>query len=258
MNCSALAIIPARWSSSRFPGKPLALIAGKSLLQRTYENIVSSASSSLAAVIIATDDERIAAHARSFGAEVVMTNANHKNGTERISEVIEKESRYRDIPYIINIQGDEPLLPFVAVEAVLQALMATAQADISTAVAPLTSEEELYNPSIVKCVTALSGKALYFSRSPIPCSKKGEVNSSSWRTVIKHIGLYCFKRDFLLKYASLPQTPLQACEDLEQLKALEHGFYIQTALIEQGGIGVDTPEDISKVEEFLCRQNLYL
>lgn len=247
----ALGIIPARYASTRFPGKPLALIAGKSLLHRTYDS--AAASPALAAVLIATDDERIAAHARSFGAAVVMTDPSHPTGSDRLAEVIQKESAFGHLPYIVNIQGDEPVLPDGTIAAVVSALHHADNAAMATAITPISSWDDAIDPSIVKCVINKEGAALYFSRSPIPGNKLNPSIKKFSTPMYRHIGLYAFRRSFLLQYAALAPTPMQLAEDLEQLKALEWGFSIQTAVIPHGGIGVDTPEDITKVEEFLCK-----
>lgn len=247
----ALGIIPARYASTRFPGKPLALISGKSLLQHTYDN--AAASPALAAVIIATDDERIAAHARSFGATVIMTDTSHPTGSDRLAEVIQKDSTYTHLPYVVNIQGDEPVLPSNAIAAVVSALHHAEDAAMATAITPITSWDDAIDPSIVKCVVNKKGSALYFSRSPIPGNKENSSLQKLSTPMYRHIGLYAFRRSSLLEYATLPPTPMQLAEDLEQLKALEWGMSIQTAVIPHGGIGVDTPKDITKVEKFLCK-----
>lgn len=250
-----LGIIPARFGSTRFPGKPLIPILGKSLVQHTFEN--SKRFSELQELIIATDDLRIAEHAASFGANVAMTSPKCLTGTDRLAEVVRSNPKLSEYDLILNIQGDEPCLCPSIVSAVIRKLQEDPIADMATAVIPLQSEKEALNPSVVKCTFDLNGNALYFSRSLIPFSwKKWEDSGPYYR----HIGIYCFKREFLLKYAELPTTSLQLAEDLEQLKVLEHGFRIKVALLPPSSIsiGVDLPEDIKKVEQLLCKLNTSL
>lgn len=244
-----LAVIPARFGSTRFPGKPLSLIHGKTLIQRTYENALSS--DVLDEVIIATDDDRIFAHAQEFGALVVMTDPEHPNGTERIAEVLSKRSDRPDI--VVNIQGDEPCVSPTVIEALVRALIENPEVPMSTVIAPLSNLEDAKNPSVVKCVIDQKGRALYFSRQLIPGNKTLQADAKA--THFTHIGLYAYRTDFLFTYLYLDPTPLQLAEDLEQLKVLEHGFQIQTAIVEHISLGVDTPEDIFKVESYLCKQN---
>lgn len=244
-----LAVIPARFGSTRFPGKPLSLIQGKSLIQRTYEN--AKRCTLLDEVIIATDDQRIFDHATGFGATVVMTDPTHSNGTERIGEVVSKLKSPPDI--IVNIQGDEPCVAPEVIEALVNALIFHPEVPVSTVITPIESLENLSNPSVVKCVIAQNGRALYFSRQMIPGNKLLQPNPTS--SYYSHIGLYAYRTPFLFTYLQLPSTPLQLAEDLEQLKILEHGYPIQTAIVKQHALGVDTPEDIQKVENYLCNQN---
>jgi 3-deoxy-manno-octulosonate cytidylyltransferase (CMP-KDO synthetase) len=248
-NVKVLAVIPARFGSTRFPGKPLSLIHGKSLIQHTYDNAV--ASPLLDGVIIATDDDRIYKHAQGFHANVVMTDPNHPNGTERIAEVISNLSERPDI--VVNIQGDEPCISPELIEALVMALVDNPDVPMSTVITPLTNLEDANNPSVVKCVINQKGRALYFSRRCIPGGKSSTPASTT--SYYSHIGLYAYRTDFLFTYLHLPPTPLQLAEDLEQLKVLEHGFHIQTAIVEHLSLGVDTPEDIHKVESYLCKQN---
>ncbi len=246
-----LAVIPARFGSTRFPGKPLALIHGKSLIQRTYENCIRCPL--LDRVVIATDDERIFNHAREFGADVVMTDPAHTNGTERIAEVL-LIPQY-DSEIVVNIQGDEPCVHPHVIQALVQALTADPEIPMSTVITPLTRVEDAINPSVVKCVIDQKGRALYFSRQLIPGNKASAFLANS--PYYSHIGLYAYRKEFLFEYIKLPATPLQLTEDLEQLKVLEHGYLIQTAIVDHESLGVDTPEDIHKVELYLCKQNLF-
>lgn len=247
-----LAVIPARFGSTRFPGKPLSLIQGKTLIQRTYENALICPI--LDRIVIATDDPRIFDHARGFGAEVIMTDPAHPNGTERIAEVLAKIQHDSDI--IVNIQGDEPCLHPKVILALVDALVQNPEAPMSTVITPLKNREDALNPSIVKCVIDQKGRALYFSRQLIPGNK--EIQYTANAPYYSHIGLYAYRKDFLFQYLTLSPTPLQLAEDLEQLKVLEHGYLIQTATVDHVNLGVDTPEDIHKVESYLCKQNLFL
>lgn len=249
----AVGIIPARYASSRFPGKPLAPILGKSMIQRTYENSVQC--SALDDVIVATDDKRIFDHVLDFGGKVVMTSLSCPTGSDRLIEAVENDPRLKDVSIIVNIQGDCPCLEAEVIQHITQLLFNDPSALMSTAVMKILSEEEALNPSIVKCSLDSSGYALYFSRSLIPGSLNAKFNPQI--NYFKHIGIYGFRREFLLTYGKLPPTPLQLAEDLEQLKVLEHGYRIKTAVVESSSISVDHPEDIKKVEEFLCKQNIY-
>jgi 3-deoxy-manno-octulosonate cytidylyltransferase (CMP-KDO synthetase) len=246
-------IIPARYGSSRFPGKPLAHIHGKSLIQRTYENCQKI--SFFDAVIVATDDQRIFDHVLGFGGDVVMTSPHCPTGTDRLIEAVEKDPRLSDASIIINVQGDEPCLEAEVIQKVVQLLLEDDSPVMSTAVMKIHSEMEALNPSVVKCSVDRQGYALYFSRSLIPGNPKIKFNPNL--TYFKHIGIYGFRREFLLKYGKLSPTPLQLAEDLEQLKVLEHGYKIKTAIVDSYSISVDHPEDIKKVESLLCKQNTY-
>lgn len=247
----ALGIIPARYASTRFPGKPLALIQGISLLQRTYSNTL--ASSAFAKVVIATDDPRIYEHATGFGATVVMTSPSCANGTERLAETLQVCPELLAFPITVNIQGDEPCLPPPTIKAVIQSLEGSPQAVMATAVCPLTCLKEICDPTVVKCVVGAQGQALYFSRSPIPAHKPPAPSPP----YLRHIGIYAYRTHFLTLYRALQATPLQQAEDLEQLKVLEHGYQVQTALVAPLPPGVDTPADIVTIERWLCTQNSF-
>ncbi|MFA6915814.1 MAG: 3-deoxy-manno-octulosonate cytidylyltransferase [Parachlamydiales bacterium] len=250
---SVLGIIPARFASQRFPGKPLAFLAGKSLLQRTYENAQNS--KCFDHIVIATDDERIYEHAVGFGAEVFMTPVDCPTGTDRISTLLKNTPKLKDYSLIVNIQGDEPCVSAESFRAVISALTNNPDAVVGTLVTPLTCLEQAKSRSIVKCVRALNGKALYFTRSLIP---GGKTDDHQGRNYYRHIGVYAFRNDFLIKYDLLEPTPLQSAEDLEQLKILEHGYTIATACVEEEAIGVDTPEDLHNLELKLCTVNISL
>lgn len=246
-----IGVIPARYASTRFPGKPLALINGKSLVQRTYEN--AQRCKALEHIIVATDDERIFEHVKGFGGHVTMTSVDCPTGTDRLAEVIRNEHSLKDVQIAINIQGDEPCLDPSVIQGVVEALKTNPKADVSTAVIRIKSEEEALNPSVTKCVIDCHGYALYFSRTLIPAGKSLRYHPDI--VYYKHLGIYGFRRQFLLHYAELSPTPLQMVEDLEQLKVLEHGYKIAAAVVNSESMDVNTPEDIKKVEQLLCKQN---
>lgn len=240
-----LAVIPARYASQRFPGKMLKKILGKSLIQMTYEN--AKLCKSFEKVIIATDHEDIFSHAQSFGAESYMT-PHADSGTDRIAKVI--EDHFPNSEIVINVQGDEPCVSPKVFEKLIQKLQEDPEVLMATAVTKIKEEEDLHSRSIVKCVMDLKGRALYFSRSAIPY---GNLDQG---TTYRHLGIYAFRTNVLQLFMRLPSTPLQRKEDLEQLKFLEHGYAIHTCIVETNSVGVDTPEDIERVESFLCLENI--
>lgn len=252
MTQQIIGVIPARFESTRFPGKPLVPILGKSLIQRTFENAKKA---NFSEIVIATDDQRIFDHARSFGAPVFMTSKNCTCGTERIAEFLQNNPHYQEADAIVNIQGDEPCLNPEAISSAIQLLLNDSQASMATLVTPLRSLEEAAHSSIVKCVIDLLQNVLYFSRSLIPGNHTGLFNPQN--CYYRHIGLYVYRPSFLLHLQKLPSTPLQRAEDLEGLKVLEYGFKIKAAVTDEPSIGVDHPEDINKVEQWLCKQNLF-
>lgn len=235
-------IIPARWGSTRFPGKPLHLIAGKPLVQHVWERC--TAISGVDRIIVATDDTRILEAAFAFGAEVALTSAKHPSGTDRLAEVA------KNLPageMILNVQGDEPFLDPRLAAKVIGALHADPSAQMSTAACPL-APEELDNPNAVKVVVARTGHALYFSRCPIPCDRDGDARPAR----LRHIGIYAYRRNFLLSLVKLRQTPLEKAEKLEQLRALEHGAKIRVVLTSATSPGIDTPADAEAAERQLA------
>jgi 3-deoxy-manno-octulosonate cytidylyltransferase (CMP-KDO synthetase) len=239
-------IIPARFDASRLPGKPLLRIGDRPLIQWVWQ---CARQSGAASVIIATDDARIAEAAHGFGADCVMTSPQHASGTDRIAEVVRARAFAAD-QIIVNLQGDEPMMPPAVVGEVAEALHARPQIDIATAVAPIVTLAEFRDPSCVKALRARDGRALYFSRAPVPWPRDsvaaGEPTqfAGAWR----HIGIYAYRVRSLLRFASWPPTPLEQTEKLEQLRALEHGMQIQlVALTEAPPAGVDTPEDLERV-----------
>ena len=232
-----LGVIPARFASSRFPGKVLAQIASKSMLQRVYER--ASLARYLTATIIATDDERIYDAARSFGARVVMTRADHVSGTDRVAEAASAENA----ELVVNIQGDEPLIEPAAIDAAILPLAHDPAIVMGTLKKAIEDPREVTDPNVVKVVTDRNGDAIYFSRCPIPF-ERGPARPG---THFKHIGLYVYRRDFLLGYSALPVGPLERAERLEQLRAIENGYRIRVVETECESLGVDTPEDLERV-----------
>jgi 3-deoxy-manno-octulosonate cytidylyltransferase (CMP-KDO synthetase) len=241
----ALAIIPARLASTRFPEKVLANIAGKSLIQRTYEQVIQC--SLLDDVIIAADDIKVRDHAQSFGAKVIMTDPALPSGTYRVASALKQISHPASI--ILNVQADEPCFDPSIASILIQKLIDEPQALLTTPITPINGPCVL-EPSTVKCVTDSNGRALYFSRCPIPYVQKKQIEASYF----KHIGIYCFRRSLLELYEKLPQTPLQLAEDLEQLRILEMGYPIHTCLVNSVCLSVDIPQDIEKVEAYLCQK----
>lgn len=231
---SVAVIIPARLGSTRLPEKPLLKETGKYLIQHVVEKV--SGSSRADRVIVATDSERIVAACREFGAEVVMTRADHESGTDRIAEV----AAGLDEPWIINVQGDEPSLAADHVDRLIELLQST-DAPMATLAAPL-APADLNNPNRVKVVCRDDGRALYFSRSPIPHNRDGG-DLPAGIGYLLHLGLYGYRREFLLKIPTMPPAPLELAERLEQLRVLAAGYDIAVALVAQAGAGIDTPED---------------
>jgi 3-deoxy-manno-octulosonate cytidylyltransferase (CMP-KDO synthetase) len=235
----AVGVIPARFAASRFPGKPLAQIAGRSLVQRVWEGARSA--KRLERVIVATEDARIVEACRSFGAEVVLTSSAHPTGTDRIAEV----AMALDADVVVNVQGDEPLIEGHVIDAALAALEEDPGAPMSTVVHP-ADPDGLDDPNRVKVVLDRRGRALYFSRSRIPYPR--EPGARTWQ----HVGLYAYRRPFLLEFVRLPQTELERVEALEQLRALENGHAIRVAVVEGWrSVPVDVPEDVARVEAAL-------
>jgi 3-deoxy-manno-octulosonate cytidylyltransferase (CMP-KDO synthetase) len=242
---SAIGIIPARYTSTRFPGKPLTPIAGTPMIQRVWDRACQA--KHLSEVVIATDDERIASVCESFGAPVAMTSADHPTGTDRIAEVA--RSRAEDI--VVNIQGDEPLIESFVIDAAVEALKESDENVMSTVVHP-ADDEAIHDPNRVKVVLDRSGNALYFSRSPIPFPRTPREGQTFWQ----HVGLYAYRRDFLLDFVNLPQTTAEQIEGLEQLRALEHGYKIRVATIDGWhSVPVDIPEDVAHVEAMLSHSD---
>jgi 3-deoxy-manno-octulosonate cytidylyltransferase (CMP-KDO synthetase) len=242
------AIIPARYGASRFPGKLLAPLAGKPIIQWVYE--AAQQCPLIDQTIIATDHELIYKAAKLFGAEVQMTSVKHKTGTDRIAEVAERMNT--DI--VVNLQGDEPFMEGRIISLAIEPFLHDQSLVMSTLKTYINSSDDLLNPNIVKVVTDRYDFALYFSRSSIPYLRDISFNHPNIPSQIyKHIGLYVYQKDFLLRFARLPQTPLEKAEKLEQLRALENGYKIKVINCTYQGIGIDTPEDLQKAET-LVRQ----
>jgi 3-deoxy-manno-octulosonate cytidylyltransferase (CMP-KDO synthetase) len=247
-----IAIIPARIGSTRFPAKMLASIMGKSLIQRTFEAVRSC--QLLDDIFIATDDTGLYEHIKGFGGKALMTSIACPTGTDRLIDALQKHPEETACDYILNVQGDEPCISAKTIEMTLRALIDNPSEVMSTAAVKLSDPHEIINPSCVKCVMDVQGHALYFSRSPIPGMKPKGTNAPHY---FKHLGIYAFEKNFLFEYGRLPQTPLQLVEDLEQLRVIESGYKIKVAIVDQITPTVDDPEDIQRVTEWLCSQNLY-
>jgi 3-deoxy-manno-octulosonate cytidylyltransferase (CMP-KDO synthetase) len=241
-----IAIIPARYASSRFPGKPLALLGGKTVAQRVYEQAVSV----LGDAWVATDDDRILNVVKAFGGNAVMTRADHQSGTDRIEEAAERIGTDADV--IINIQGDEPFIQKSQIET-LQSLFDDPKVEIGTLGKPFETIEAAENPNSPKIVCDINGFALYFSRSLIPYIRGKE--RTSWLTeyaFLKHIGLYAYRREVLAHITRLPQSPLEKAESLEQLRWLQNGYRIKVGITDMETVGIDTPDDLVRAEAYLA------
>lgn len=248
-----IAVIPARFGSTRFPGKPLEKIAGTSLIQLTYEN--TKRCPDFDDVWVATDDQRIYDHVKGFGGKVAMTSSDWPTGSDRIVEVLRTKQQLDSAQIVVNVQGDEPCVDPEVFTKIVKLLAQDTQAVVSTAAVKITTAEDYFSRSVVKCVLDMHGNALYFSRAPIPGSKEGQFQPDL--PIYRHVGIYAYRREFLMRYAELPLTPLQQIESLEQLKVLEHGYRIKVAIVQDQSIGVDVPEDIQKVELLLCKQSSF-
>ncbi len=235
-------IIPSRYASTRLPGKPLRLIHGKTLVRRVYERAALAKVPEI--VLVATDHEDIAAEVSSFGGTAVMTSVDCPTGTDRLAEVAAK---YPDYDIIVNVQGDEPLIDPDVIDRLARLLVEKEELVMATVATPL-AEEEYDDPSAVKVVVNQKGEALYFSRSLIPYPRHDFVTPP-----LKHVGIYAYRRTFLLDYANMAQTPLEVAESLEQLRALENGYKIGVIIEKTADIGIDTPEDLAKAEAYFER-----
>lgn len=246
-----IAVIPARFASTRFPGKPLVEIDGKTMIQRVYEQ--AQKVSSLSEVIIATDDKSIQEHGHSFGAKVIMTSDKHRSGTDRCAEVA---THIHDADIILNIQGDEPFINPLQIEELI-ACFEDKETNIATLIKKITLEEELFNSNIPKVVVDKNLKALYFSRNTIPFQRN--LPKEEWlnhHAYYKHIGIYGFRSSTLKDVTALPTSSLESSESLEQLRWLENGYSIQTAVTEFESFGIDHLEDIERVLELIKNKNI--
>jgi len=240
-----IAVIPARYASSRFPGKPLATLGRKMVIERVYEQV----SSVLDEVYVATDDERIYNAVVGFGGKAIMTSDKHKSGTDRIAEAVEKIESKADV--VINIQGDEPFIHPDQIRTVMS-LFDDNDTEIATLGKPFESMDAADNPNSPKIVVGQNGRALYFSRSVIPFVRgKEHTDWLKYYPFLKHIGLYAYRRETLMKITKLEQTPLELAESLEQLRWLEHGIAVKVGTTNCETIGIDTPEDLQRAEEFI-------
>lgn len=239
-----LGVIPARYASSRFPGKALVPIDGKPMVQHVWER--ASMARYLSRVVVATDDDRIRDAVRSFGGQARMTREDHLSGTDRAAEVASAE----DAEIVVNIQGDEPFLDPAAIDLAAAALVEDPSLPMGTLKKRIEIPDEIGNPNVVKVVTDRQGNAIYFSRCPIPYVRGSALPGAHY----KHIGLYVYRRDFLLGYSQLPVGPLEQAERLEQLRALENGYSIRVVETDYESLGVDTPQDLERISGFLIRR----
>lgn len=242
-----LGVIPARYGSTRFEGKPLEIIHGKTMIEWVYKR---SLSSKLDKVVVATDDDRIAEVVKSFGGEVVLTSRDHETGTDRIAEVAKV---YKEFDVIINVQGDEPLIESSMINSLITPFLEEPELKMATLKYKLDNMEDVNNPNIVKVICDKNDYAIYFSRNPIPFPRKLDISN-----YYKHIGVYAYKRDFVLDYAKMSQTPLEISESLEQLRVLENGYRIKVLETKHKVLGVDTPEDLIKVIDYVKENNIVL
>jgi 3-deoxy-manno-octulosonate cytidylyltransferase (CMP-KDO synthetase) len=236
-------VIPARYGSTRLPGKPLVSLAGTTMIQRVYER--AKLSKLATRVIVATDDDRIIKAVEVFGGEARITRTEHRTGTERVAEV----AAHTDGQIFVNVQGDEPLLDPEVVDAAISALLEDPPASVASVATPIKNPADIMDPNIVKTVLDFDENALYFSRAPIPWLRDAAAKMAVRH--LKHLGLYVFQRDALLEYPTLPQGTLEKIEQLEQLRWLENGWEIRIAEVEHDSVSVDVPEDVTKVEKLL-------
>ena len=247
-------VIPSRFASTRLPGKPLQMIAGKPMVQHVWEQACKS---SAQRVVVATDDARIVEACKAFGAEVLLTRADHESGTDRLAEVATRLG-WADDDVVVNVQGDEPLIPPELISAAAAALAADPDAAIATACHPLASADEFFNSNVVKLVLDARGRALYFSRAPIPWARDAFAADRdalpAGLPAYRHIGLYAYRAGFLKRYTTLAPSPLEQWEALEQLRAMAHGYPIQVMVLDHAPpAGVDTADDLERVRRVFDR-----
>jgi 3-deoxy-manno-octulosonate cytidylyltransferase (CMP-KDO synthetase) len=243
---TAVVVIPARYESTRFPGKPLALIAGRTMIEHVYRR--AAAARHIDRVIVATDDQRIAEAVAAFGGEALMTRRDHPTGTDRLAEVAAR----LDCDVVVNVQGDEPMVAPSMIEQVVAPFAGDATAVMTSLRTRLTSRAEYLDPNVVKVVVDRRDVALYFSRAPIPFERDAPADAPPPAAAWRHIGLYGYRREFLGVFTRLPPTSLERAERLEQLRALEHGFRIVVTETTHRSVGVDTPSDLAEVEAIVA------
>ena len=246
-NVKVVAVIPARYGATRFPGKPLAPIAGKPMVQRVFER--TRQAKTVTRTIIATDDERILQAVAAFGGDAVMTRADHRSGTERMAEV----AMQVEADVYVNVQGDEPLIDPASIDTGVEALTGDDAVNVSTLCVPITNPSDIVDPNVVKVVVDFQGDALYFSRAPIPWVRDEKLRVDAQHS--KHLGLYVFRRETLLEFPTLPPGQWERLEQLEQLRLLENGYKIRVAETASDTVSVDVPADVARVEEILKSQN---
>lgn len=245
---AALGIIPARYASTRLPGKPLVDLGGQSMIERV---VAQARQAGLARVVVATDDARILDHVRGFGGEAVLTRADHPSGTDRVWEAFELLGQ-PEVSCIVNIQGDEPFIQPAQINALVELFAQAPAPAIATLIKPVLTEEELFSPHLPKVVVNQRGEALYFSRHPLPYQRQQP--AAEWlahHSYYRHLGLYAYQPAVLRRLTQLPPSPLELAESLEQLRWLEAGFAIQTAVTELDAFGIDTPEDVARARQRL-------
>lgn len=250
-------VIPARFASSRLPGKPLADIAGKPMIVRVLERVATAGADE---VWVATDHDGVASTVRSAGGQVAMTRADHPTGTDRLAEVVEQRG-WSDDTIVVNVQGDEPLIDVTLVRGVAEALAADPGSSIATAAHPIDSAQDVFNPNVVKVVADATGRAMYFSRAPIPWARDAYAQDTSVLPsglgVLRHIGIYAYRAGFLRRYASLAPAPIEHWEALEQLRAMWHGEHIHVLTVDHPPApGVDTPADLARVSRMFDPEGL--
>jgi 3-deoxy-manno-octulosonate cytidylyltransferase (CMP-KDO synthetase) len=240
---SVLAVVPARYGSTRFPGKPLAPIAGRPMIQHVVERV--RLAKLVSRVVVATDDQRIKSAVEAFGGEAILTRADHANGTDRVAEV----AAHVTAQIYVNVQGDEPLIDPGTVDAVIAAMLEDESVQIATPCVAIEEPKDIMDPNVVKVVRDFDGNGIYFSRAPIPWVRdtNASVKAQHW----KHLGLYAYRREALLEYQTLPPGELERIEQLEQLRWLENGFRIRVAETDYDAVSVDVPSDIERVEKLL-------
>ncbi len=243
---SAWAVIPARFASSRFPGKPLVPLCGKPMIQHVWERVRQA--KRIARVLVATEDARIAQAVAGFGGEAVMTRSDHRSGTERVAEVAAAPSS-AEAGIFVNVQGDEPLIEPAAVDAAVRLLEDDAATRVGTLAVPIANPKDIMDPNVVKVVLDFEGNALYFSRAPIPWVRGDGARAQARH--LKHLGLYVFRREALLEFPTFPQGELEQLEQLEQLRWLENGWKIRVAETTYDSVSVDTPDDVARVEKLI-------